>query len=212
MAFNEQDDLDLVVKYFASRGLLAERFHAAEVGRDTQAQTPDFRIQKNGHLLAYCEVKSPAVDRWLDDQLDKAGELELVGGCRHDPVFNRIASHVTKAIKQFKAVNPDRVALNILAHVNHDEASHFGDLQETLTGYFHADDGTKHLTMPQVAGGRIREAWVQVDCFLWFGYERDAWVLEGILLNLCDEGRRQRVRALLAIDPQNPGKKWRAEP
>ena len=117
-------------------------------------------------LFAYCEVKSPR-DEWLDNQLDGASPGEIVGGCRKDPTFNRLSKMIESAIKQFDAVNPDRSVPNILVFLNHDDGSHAGDMFETLTGRFLADDGTQHLTIPHVSHGRIREAKHRIDLYIW---------------------------------------------
>jgi len=89
---DEDPDLKLIEELiFAPRGLELQRFSHQETGR-----TPDFRVLRAGELAAYCEVKSPR-DDWLDNQLDVAPPLQLVGGLRPDPTFNRIARHVEKA-------------------------------------------------------------------------------------------------------------------
>ncbi len=46
---------------------------------------------------------------------------------------------------------------NILVFVNHDDASSFGHLMQTFTGVFHSADGSRHVTMPQVAS-RLKHA------------------------------------------------------
>lgn len=192
--YNEQPDLDLVAAYFSDRGLTVERFSQAEtqVGR-----TPDFRARQGDQVVAYCEVKSPN-DPWLDEQLDDAPPLTIVGGLRPDPIFNRLARLLSKADTQFAAVNPDRSALNILAYVNHDEASHHGDLVETLTGYFHADDGAKHPTMLNIAEARIGSAKRRIDAFLWF--DGRIGHLQGAVINQEDHDRELRLCRLLNID------------
>jgi hypothetical protein len=191
----EQRDLDLVAAFLSDRGLVAERFTRAEtqIGR-----TPDYRVRQNGNLVAYCEVKAPN-DPWLDEQLKDAPAFTIVGGLRSDPVFNRLARLLIKADTQFAAVNPARGPFNILAYVNRDDASHFGDLDETLTGYFRADDGTKHPTMLNIAEGRIGDAKRRIDAFLWF--EARTRHLAGAVINQADEERKLGVCALLGFDP-----------
>jgi hypothetical protein len=56
--------------------------------------------------------------------------LELAGGLRNDPTFNRIARHVEKTVRQFDAVNATRTLHNILVFVNHDKASSYNDLRD----------------------------------------------------------------------------------
>jgi hypothetical protein len=191
--YDEQPDLDLVAAYFNDRGLTAERFSYAE----TQAgKTPDFRVRQGSQLVAYCEVKSPN-DPWLDGQLDNAPPLTIVGGLRNDPVFNRLSRLLTKADAQFTAVNPDRAILNILAYVNHDDASEYHDLVETLTGYFHADDGTKHPIMLHIAEVRIGNAKRRIDAFLWFQGNTGS---PAAVIYQCDLNRELQLCRLLNID------------
>jgi hypothetical protein len=150
-------------------------------------------------VVGYCEVKAPN-DPWLDELLDKAPPLTVVGGGRPDPIFNRLARLLTKADAQFAAVNPTHADLNILAYVNHDDGSHYHDLLETLTGYFHADDGTKYQTVMHIAEGRIGEAKRRIDAFLWFEGETGRMV--GTVINQDDPERVRRLCALLDIDPK----------
>lgn len=192
---NEELDLDLVSACLADRGLPAERFSQAE----TQAgKTPDFRVRREGMLVAYCEVKSPN-DPWLDDLLEEARAMTLMGGARPDPTFNRLSRLLMKADAQFAAVNPTRAELNILAYVNHDNKSNRNDLYEILTGYFRAADGTRHPTMLDIAEGRIGEAKRRIDAFLWF--EGKTGRITGAIINQDHSQRLQRTCTLLRIDP-----------
>ena len=193
--YNEELDLDLVSARLADRGLSAERFSQAE----TQAgKTPDFRVRREGMLVAYCEVKSPN-DPWLDDLLEEAPAMTLMGGARPDPTFNRLSRLLMKADAQFAAINPTRAELNILAYVNHDNKSNRNDLYEILTGYFRAADGTRHPTMLYIAEGRIGEAKRRIDAFLWF--EGKTGRITGAIINQGDSQRLQRTCTLLRIDP-----------
>ena len=49
----EEPDLVLVQKFFAARGLVAERIP------ETTAKTTDFKILRETEVVAFCEVKSP---------------------------------------------------------------------------------------------------------------------------------------------------------
>jgi hypothetical protein len=140
MARRPDEGLDVGLKeelLFTPRGLQLQRFTQAET---LAGKTPDFRVFQLGNLVAFCEAKSPQ-DDWLDDQLDVAAPMQLAGGLRNDPTFNRIARHVEKAASQFDAVNAGRTLPNILVLVNHDKASNYNDLRETLTGMFHSEGG-----------------------------------------------------------------------
>lgn len=128
-------------------------------------RTPDFQVIQNGLPIAYCELKSPR-DEWLDKLLDMAKPCQVVGGGRNDPTFNRISRLTQKAAEQFRAVNATRSMPNILVFVNHDDASSFGDLIETFTGVSHSADGSRHVTMPQVAS-RLKLAKEHIDLCVW---------------------------------------------
>lgn len=162
--FNERDDIEKVVALFAEHGLDAVTYS----GEDMNSQkAPDLKIQLDGELVAYCEVKSPGQDTWLEDLLAEAAPGEIVGGARDDPTFNRLSSHIHKAVKQLNAVNPDREFPNILVMVSHDNASTRSDLYETITGYLLSSDGTHYPTMLRVSEGRIREDKQQIDLYIW---------------------------------------------
>ena len=161
---NEAADTALAEELlFGPCGLVIEPI-PPEPGR---AKTPDFRINSWRGFGGYCELKSPR-DDWLDEQLEGSGG-EIVGGARQDPTFNRLARNIKEAGKQFRRANPDRGHPNVLVLVNHDRASHVGDLLETLTGRFHAESGETYLTMPHVAA---RVADVPVDLYVWIDAAR----------------------------------------
>ena len=164
---SEKSDLSMVAAMLRGHDLQALPFSKEEV---RAGKTPDFRVMDGVRLVAYCEVKSPR-DEWLDSQIDQAEPGEIFGGSRSDPVLNRLSKMIEKAAEQFDAVNPNRSVPNILAIVNHDDASHPGDLIETLTGMFHADNGTRHPTSRNVSEGRIREAKYRIDLYIWIDGE-----------------------------------------
>jgi len=76
-------------------GLKPERFSKEELRR---GKTPDYRAFRAGELVLYCEAKHIQLDTWLDDKLEEAAPLELVGGLRPDPIYNRLAEHVHKRL------------------------------------------------------------------------------------------------------------------
>jgi hypothetical protein len=166
MARRPDEDIDVQLieeLLFTPRGLQLQRFTQTET---LAGKTPDFRVFQLGNLVAFCEAKSPR-DDWLDDQLDVAAPMQLVGGLRNDPTFNRIARHVEKAASQFDAVNPGRMLPNILVFVNHDKASSYSDLRETLTGMFHAEGGERFPTMTHISEGRLGEIKRRIDLYTW---------------------------------------------
>lgn len=136
-----------------------------------QDRTPDFCVLSGRGHVAYCEVKSPR-DDWLDEQLEQAQPGMIVGGARDDPTFNRIARHIQKAVKQFDAVNSDQALPNVLVFVNHADACGAPDLFETLTGYFHADDGTRHPTIKHISEDRLGRIKGRIDLYIWIDAKR----------------------------------------
>ena len=142
---NEEKDLALVQELLAGpAGIMLERIEATSEGA-----RPDFRLVSWRGFAGFCEVKSPATR--LDEQLEQAPPLTVVGGARSDPTFNRIARNIEKAVRQFDAVNPDHGVPNVLVLVNHDDNSGFADLCETLTGQFRSDSGDAYPTNMRIA-------------------------------------------------------------
>jgi hypothetical protein len=192
---DEDPDLKLVEDLiFAPTGLTLQRFSHQET---VAGRTPDFKVLRAGELAAFCEVKSPR-DDWLDNQLDAAAPLQLVGGLRPDPTFNRIARHVEKAATQFDAVNAGLAVPNILAFVNHDKASNFSDLRETLTGMFHVEGGERFETMTYISDGRLAEAKKRIDLYVWVDKRRKR--VQGYLFNETDPLRVKIIGELLSLD------------
>lgn len=151
--------------YWERKGLKAERFSAAEIG---QGKTPDFRVFKSGDLVAYCEAKHVQHDDWLDRKLEAAQPMELVGGLRHDPIFNRLVGHIHKAYKQFMAVNQNREFPNVLVFVNSDSQCDNRDLVAVMTGNFYVEGGGAEPIYSVYSDGRIREEKFAIDLYLWF--------------------------------------------
>jgi hypothetical protein len=192
---NEDPDLRLVEELlFTPRSLVLQRFTRTET---LTGRTPDFRVFRTGELVAYCEVKSPR-DDWLDNQLDDAPPLQLVGGLRPDPTFNRIARHIEKAATQLESVNSARLVPNILVFVNHDRASSFNDLRETLTGMFYSADGERFETMSHISEGRLREAKLRINLYVWIDERRRK--IEGYFFNEAVPEHVSKVCELLGLD------------
>ena len=154
----------VAIAFCERHGLRAERFTKAE---RRAGKTPDFRVYKDEQLVYFCEAKHVQHDDWLDKQLEQAQPLEIVGGLRHDPVFNRLAEHIHKAAQQFDAVNHDRRCPNVLVFTNSDRRSGFADLVSTLTGNFYAEDGSVDAIYQNVSEGRIREEKFTIDLYVW---------------------------------------------
>src|SRR6516225_8956261 len=89
--------------FLRMHGLRPERFRKEEMGL---SKTPDFRVLREMELVAYAETKHIQHDDWLDKQIKDAEPLEIVGGPRPDPIFNRLTTHIHNASQQFASLNP----------------------------------------------------------------------------------------------------------
>lgn len=149
-------------------GLDAVRYSKQEM---LKGKTPDFKVFKAGELILFCEAKHVQSDAWVDDQLEVVSPMTLVGGLRHDPVFNRIAGHIHKALKQLTAVNQDRKYPNALIFANSDDGCGFQDLLSILTGDFFVEGGRREPIYRNISDGRIRLEKGTIDLYVWF----DEW-------------------------------------
>lgn len=131
---HEELDLRQVRNFFAARGVKAERIP------EQATKTADFKILKDGKVVAYCEVKSPQdvfVER-VKDAITSVppgslgGVIERGECCRQYRCMERAA---TKAVEQFNSVNPTHNVPNILVFVNRDTVSCESDFVEAVTGY-----------------------------------------------------------------------------
>jgi len=198
---NENSDLKLVSDFFSRHGLKAERFSKAE---KSGRRTPDFKIMRGENVFAYCEVKSPNDDAWnqeVSDELENIHPGSILSMARNDPIFDRLSNLIHKAYSQFNAVNPGRTFPNILIFVNHDDLSECHDLLETLTGYFHADDGHRHPTIRHVSEGRIRDEKYEVDLYIWIDAENGK--LQACFFNEYDPRHRDSICDALSINKSN---------
>ena len=155
---------EIVVQLLKRYGLQAKRFDKQEVGH---GKTPDFRVFKEEQFVFFCEVKNPEEDKWLDKQLEEAPSGVVVGGNRHDPIYNRLANRVHEAVKQFDAINPDMNYPNVLVLVNSDYMSDFEDLIAILTGHLPGLTEEHYPTFFEYSEGRIREEKLRIHLYLW---------------------------------------------
>jgi hypothetical protein len=93
--------------------------------------------------------------------------LQIVGGLRHDPIFNRIADRIHDAARQFAAVNSSREVPNVLIFTNSDEQCGFPDLLGVLTGNFYAEGGGVEPIYRSISEGRIRDEKLTIDLYVW---------------------------------------------
>lgn len=188
---NEEKDLALVQELLAGpAGIMLERIEATSEGA-----RPDFRLVSWRGFAGFCEVKSPR-DDWLDEQLEQAPPLTVVGGARSDPTFNRIARNIEKAVRQFDAVNPDHGVPNVLVLVNHDDNSGFADLCETLTGQFRSDSGDAYPTNMRIAT-RLGDKRKRIDLYCWIDDYQGRREIGGWLMTDAVPGHTAALRSVL---------------
>jgi hypothetical protein len=163
-----QHDEELAAKYLAERG-----FQVARIGQDRFAKTPDFRLLKDGQLVAYCEVKTFERDVWLDKMLAEAQPGSLAGGLRSDPIYNRITNAIHTAARQLVSANPNHDALNILVIVNRDKPASYHDLVSVITGKWDPLAGIHDKTHEQYSEGRISKEKYEIDLYIWLDANHD---------------------------------------
>jgi hypothetical protein len=190
---------EFAIEWLARHGLRAVRFSKAET---RQGKTPDFRVFKGTEFVLYCESKHVQYDEWLDKQLANAQPLEIVGGVRHDPIYNRLADRIHDSAKQFEAVNPDRQFPNVLIFTNSDTQCGFPDLLSVLTGNFQAEGGVVDPIFEQISEGRIREEKLTIDLYVWLN-EWKGKQQKGSLYFNAGPKHYVALSALLGSDPAN---------
>ena len=189
---------EFAIEWLVRHGLRAERFSKEETRR---GKTPDF-VFKVTEFVLYCESKHLQYDEWLDKQLADAQPLEIVGGLRHDPIYNRLADRIHDAAKQFEAVNPDHEFPNVLIFTNSDTHCGFPDLLSVLTGNFYAEGGVVDPIFKQISEGRIREEKLKIDLYVWLN-EWKGKQQKGTLYFNAGSKHYAALSALLGSDPAN---------
>jgi hypothetical protein len=157
-----------VSEYLSSLGLTTRQFDKTErrLGR-----TPDFRVYDDTRLLFYCEVKSLHYrdEAGLDDGANRL-EFVRVPSLR-ERIYDRLATYVHNAVKQFDAVNAGVLIPNVIAFVNGDSRCRFDDIRTVITDTsFARDDGNSrpdHSDVSQ-ARSRIHDERRRIHLYVWF--------------------------------------------
>jgi hypothetical protein len=189
---------DKVAQILKAHGLGLKEFTRHEKRR---GKTPDFRVFKSENLAFFCEVKSAQEDSWLDEKFQQSPSIEIVGGLRPDPVFNRLTSHIHKASKQFSAVNPNLIYPNVLAFINFDSMSGFLDLIGVITGSALAESGESYPIYLQYSEGRIKDEKFRIHLYLWI----DEYKANRMLFNVYDGRHIDSLCDCFGIDPSTIG-------
>jgi hypothetical protein len=154
-------DEDLICLELGNRwGLRCERFAAPKrEGR----KTPDFKVLKDGELIAYLEVKTSHDSMKFAERADGL----CVSTTPNNPIFSRLANDIYRADEQFTSVNPDTLLPNILAFVNHDEKAGAIDLRAVVTGSVPLEGGGSLPAWHHISEGRIRDAKKRIHLYIW---------------------------------------------
>jgi len=136
------------VRFFENYGFIVEKIKPSRQGE----KTPDFRLSREGQLVAFAEVKS----------LDKAKYTQ-----GKDPAYNRVSKHIDAAFKQFQAVNADQVVPNVLLIVNDNWTSDYQDLNAVIDGYLPCEEGGRFQGFRKYSQGRIKHRKYDIDLFVW---------------------------------------------
>ena len=166
---------DVIVAQLEAWGFRCEQFTKLEM---RAGKTPDRRVYHEQELAFLLEVKEVVRD-------------DFAGGSRDDPRFNRLASDIHEAVKQFDAVNPSRKQVNVLAFVNNDSMCGSLDLHAVLTGNALTDSGEALPIHNRQARGRIQDEKFRIDAYLWF----DQSAPTEMFLNEYDQRHQTKVRA-----------------
>ena len=149
--------------FLESHGLEVIPFCKAEV---RAGKTPDFKVFNEDQFLFYCEVKS-SNDYWLNQKIAASSELEIIGGERQDPIFNRLSKDIYDAARQFRAVNDSQEHANVLMLINQDALCSFEDLVSVLTGNFYDISGQIYPIYKKWSDGRINDSKRDIHLYIW---------------------------------------------
>lgn len=108
--------------------------------------------------------------------------------CGPIPRFSRIARHVENV----------RALPNILVFVNHDTASSYNDLPETLKGMLHAAGGERFETMTHISEGGLGAIKHRIDLYAWIDARTRR--VQGYVFSEASPERVKTVCDLLGLD------------
>jgi hypothetical protein len=81
--------------------------------------------------------------------------------------------------------------------VNHADASGYRDLEETLTGMLRLESGEKVDTVRNISEGRIREARLKIDLYVWIDAKTQR--VQGYLFNESNSAHVDTLCELLGL-------------
>lgn len=177
------------------RSLRCKRFSKTE---QKSRKTPDFKVFDGDELVFYCEVKGMREDEEFEQMLAAAPPGVVVAKGGNDPTYNRVASKIHEASKQFDAVNPDRTTPNVLFLVNDDDASDHRDLMAVVTGGLPCEDGSWFWGFRKYSEGRIAGSKRRIDLFVWLEPDGQA----RFHFSKVDRGHFETLLRLFGIDEE----------
>lgn len=162
----ESADLNLVIAWFAQRGIEARRRPSS-----LSEQSPDLELWKAGALIGFCELKSLGLGPWdWESAVEVEDGLVAFPGNYSGPIDKtkaRLANAVVKASSQLCHATSDNDLLRIVALVGQGPDTDIFDVQAVMTGeekraflppYRDADNPNK----------KIVEARRAIDALIWF--------------------------------------------
>lgn len=162
--YDEAQDAALMRELaFDPNGIALEAYSDAEL---KAGKRPDFKLLKDGNLVAFCEFKSPR-----DDFVFEAPGRDGFAIRKNLPFYRKLGSHIRRAAEQLETVNPDHKLPNIMVFVNHAPDIARRDLLATIAGLPVPGGWPLFMLSPKMQA-QVTEAARHIDLFLWIDAEK----------------------------------------
>jgi hypothetical protein len=164
------EDERRVAEYWRANGFMVE---ALEDPYERFSRLPDFRLYREGHPWAYCEVKTVWRHSWAVRILHQDRPAEEHLEVSDKPVEERLSGDLVTAIRQLRSGNPDHALLNIVVLVNRDEEASLAGLvqlfsaQTAFNNHSHRDRQAARLAV------EIQNFCRDVDLCIWAAEQAD---------------------------------------
>lgn len=164
------DENETIAANFFSRNMLrADKIPESLVDG---VRSPDLRVFNGDDFVCFAEVKTLLPDTRLDEALVVAAPLQVVDVS--ESVYNRIASNIKNAGRQFAAINPSHEHPNVLVFVNKRDCD-VTDLRMALGGV--RVPGITINVIGQDTREQVQEGMQQIDACVWLESNAQATVI-----------------------------------